>query len=320
MNLNEVSMLRVLAPAPCLLALIAAPVQQDREVFAMGTRLKVHLQAAQAAAVAEAVLAEVERIEAACSTWRPDSAFSRINAASVRAVPLDREWIQLLVETQEWCRRTQGAFDPVLMALLKAWGVREGGRLPGPDERTAALEASGTAQLELDEAAGTARLRHPQAGLEEGAFLKGYALDAGRRVALAMGVRNGWADFGGQVLVWGIPKRVAIADPVLRGTARASILLTDGSLSTSGCSERGRHILDPRTGTPCEAWGSVSVVAPSGFDADVLSTALYVLGPEAGLAWAEAHHVPALFLPNHGNARMSPRFAALRPTFAHGDN
>lgn len=313
-------MLRVLAPAPCLLALISAPPQQDREVFAMGTRLKVHLQAAQTAAATEAILAEVERIEAACSTWRPDSAFSRINTADGRPVPLDREWIQLLVETREWNRRTQGAFDPVLMALLKVWGVREGGRMPGPDERSAAMEASGAALLELDEVAGTARLRHPNAGLEEGAFLKGYALDAGRRVALAMGVRNGWADLGGQILVWGTPKRVAIADPLKRGTGRASVLLTEGSLSTSGCSERGRHILDPRTGTPCEAWGSVSVVAPSGFDADVLSTALYVLGPEAGLAWAEAHHVPALFLPNHGNARMSSGFAALRPTFFHGDH
>lgn len=312
-------MLRVLAPASCLLALIAAPLQQDREVFAMGTRLKIHLQAAHAAAAAEAVLAEVERIEAACSTWRPGSSWSRLNAAGGRPIPLDPEWIQLLGKAREWENRTQGAFDPVLMTLMKAWGTREGGRVPDPGGRKAAMEASGIALLELDEAAKTARLLHPQAGLEEGAFLKGYALDASRRVAESMGVRNGWADFGGQILVWGTPRRADIADPVHRQAIRVSLLLTEGSLSTSGCSERGRHILDPRTGMPCEAWGSVSVIAASGFDADVLSTALYVLGPEAGLAWAEAHHVSALFLLNDGGVRMSPGFTALRPTFIPGD-
>ena len=309
-------MLRVLAPASCLLALIAAPLHQDREVFAMGTRLKVHLQDAQAA---EAFLAEIERIEATCSTWRSGSTWSGVNAAGGHPVHIEPEWIGLLARAKEWNRRTHGAFDPVLMALLKAWGTREGGRIPGPDERAAAMEASGIALLELDEAAGTVRFRHPQAGLEEGAFLKGYGLDAGRRVAIAKGVRNGWADFGGQILVWGTPKRVAIADPVHRLKTRASILLAEGSLSTSGCAERGRHILDPRTGRPCDAWGSVSVIASSGFDADVLSTALYVLGPEAGLAWAKAQRVPALFLLNDGSARMSPGFAALHPTFIPGD-
>lgn len=311
-------MLRVLAPASCLLALIGALPAQDREVFAMGTRLQVHLQAAQASVAAEALLAEIERIEAAGSTWRPDSVFSRVNAAGGRPVQLDREWFRLLLQAREWSRRTAGAFDPALMALLKAWGSREGGRVPSPEERAAALAASGIAQLDLDEATGTVRLRHPQAGLEEGAFLKGYALDAGRRVALALGARSGWVDFGGQILAWGAPKRVAIADPRQRRTTRASLLLRDGSLSTSGCSERGGHLLDPRTGKPCTAWGSVSVVAASALEADVLSTALYVLGPDAGLEWANRHHLPALFLLNDGGLRTSPGFDALRPHFFHG--
>lgn len=57
----------------------------------------------------------------------------------------------------------------------------------------------------------------------------------------------------------------------------------------------------------------------SAFNADVLSTALYVLGPEQGLAWASDHQVSALFLLNHGGARMSPGFAARHPTFIHGE-
>jgi thiamine biosynthesis lipoprotein len=205
------------------------------------------------------------------------------------------------------------------MALLKAWGTRDGGRNAASDERTAARDASGSALLHLDAATGTVRLAHPEAGLEEGGFLKGYALDAGRKVAVARGAQHGWADFGGQVLAWGTPKRVDIADPQERQAIRVSVLLTEGSLSTSGCSERGRHILDPRTGSPCEAWGSVSVVAASGLEADILSTALYVLGPDQGLAWAETNQVAVLFLLNHGPVRMSRAFAALHPSLFSGD-
>lgn len=313
-------MIRVLAPSSCLFALIMAPAlsAQDREAFAMGTRLLLHLEAPARVEASEAILVEVDRIEAACSTWRPDSVWSRINAAAGGPVRVDPEWIHLLAQASDWSQRTQGAFDPVLMALLRAWGTRDGGRIPSTEERLEAQRASGVALLELDSTAATVRLLSSRAGLEEGAFLKGYALDAVRRKALALGVRQGWADFGGQILSWGTGKKVDIAGPKQRLAAKASVLLSDGSLSTSGCSERGRHILDPRTGLPCEAWGSVSVAAASALDADILSTALYVLGPEVGPAWAEANHVSALFLLNDGGVRMTPGFKALRPTFFNG--
>lgn len=299
----DLKMLRVLAPASLLLPLfaVAAPPSQ-RQVYAMGTRLTVQLEGP----AAEAALAEVERIEAACSTWRPGSHWSRLNATAGAWQPLDQEWLQLLDRAQAWSRRTGGAFDPVLRALLQARGVRPDG--PGQG-------GHGCSLLELDPARGRARLLQG-AGIEEGAFLKGYALDAARRASAAT---CGWLDLGGQLLAWGRPLRVEIADPRRRQVPRVALDLRDASLSTSGCSERGRHLVDPRTGAACPNWGSVSVVAPSAFDADVLSTALYVLGPEAGLAWAECNHLPALFLFADGHHRASGTFAALNPTFLSGE-
>ena len=96
--------------------------------------------------------------------------------------------------------------------------------------------------------------------------------------------------------------------------SRFTVLLVNASLSCSGTSERGRHILNPRSGDPCPAWGSTAVVRPDGLSADVLSTALYVLGPEAGLAWAEQNQVAAAFFLNDGSVRQSRAFQDLHPT------
>ncbi len=284
----------------------------DRRVLAMGTELGLHLEGpGDLGRASEVALAEVARLEAACSTWDPASAWSRLNAAQGRPVALDREWLDLLRRMKGWQARTDGAFDPVLMALMRAWGIREGGRTPAPAVLAAARRASGASLLILDRTAGTARLALPEAGVEEGGFLKGYALDCLRQAA---GTPVGLLDFGGQLLAWGAPVETSVADPRDRRRARLTFSLREASLSCSGTSERGRHILDPRTGEPCPAWGSTAVVAADALTADVLSTALYVMGPDAGLAWAERQGVAAAFLLNDGTVRMSPAFRTFHPT------
>ena len=295
-----------------LVPVLAMTLGLDRTVLAMGTRLRIHLEGSgDPGSGSEAALREASRIEVACSTWDPASPWSRLNAAGGRPVALDGEWLDLLAEVQAWQVCTEGAFDPALGALMKAWGIRQGGhRRPTALELERARQASGSSLLVLDRKAGTARLLDPAAALEEGGFLKGYALDRMRAVAARP---SGLLDFGGQLLAWGHPVEAAIADPLDRQRPRLTILLKDASLSSSGTSERGRHILDPRTGEPCPAWGSVAVVASEGLTADILSTALYVLGPERGLAWAERHGTAAAFLLNDGTIRQSSAFRDLHP-------
>ena len=301
-----------LLSVPVLAGAVAGAPVLDRTVLAMGTELRLHLEGSEGLGRAsEATLAEAARLEVACSTWDPASSWSRLNAAQGRPVPLDAEWLDLLGRMKAWQARTGGAFDPALMALMRAWGIREGGRTPTPEALKEARQASGADLLELDRTAGLARLAHPAAGVEEGGFLKGYALD---RMRLAAGTPAGLLDFGGQLLAWGKAVPVSVADPRDRQRPRLSFLLREASLSCSGTSERGRHILDPRTGEPCPAWGSTAVVAADALTADVLSTALYVLGPEAGPAWAERQGVAAAFLLHDGSIRMTPAFRSLHPT------
>ena len=97
----------------------------------------------------------------------------------------------------------------------------------------------------------------------------------------------------------------SIAHPLHRDQPIVTLTLRDASLSTSSDSEHPGHIIDPTTARPVPAWGSVSVIDHSALRADALSTALYVMGPRRGLAWARAHDVVAVFISNSGEILWS---------------
>lgn len=285
----------------------APTIGEVRQGLAMGTVLRMEGDVGL-----EAGWAECSRIEAATSTWREDSVFSRLNGAGGKPVEVTGEWMELLAKAQAFSVRSKGTFDPVLGALLRAWGTREGGRQPSASELAQARAASGSRLLALDPTAGTARLEHPRAAVEEGGFVKGYALDRMASAMKGQGARSGLLDLGGQLLCFGTPRRVSIAHVRHRTRARFSLKLKDASLATSGTSERGRHLLDPRTGSPCPAWGSVSVVAPTALEADLLTKPCYILGPDAGSRWAEKEGIAALFQRADGRVRMTAAFRKLR--------
>ena len=66
--------------------------------------------------------------------------------------------------------------------------------------------------------------------------------------------------------------------------------------------------MDPRTGRAVPPWGSVTVVAADPLVADILSTALFVMGPDEGMAWARGRSdVAALFL-RRSSGRIDTRW------------
>ena len=138
--------------------------------------------------------------------------------------------------------------------------------------------------------------------IDEGGFGKGYALD--RMLALTPG--EAMINFGGQIVVRGA-REVSIAHPRHRDRPVVTLTLRDASLSTSSDSEQPGHIVDPATGKSVPSWGSVSVIDPSAFRADVLSTALYVMGPDRGLAWARQHNIVAIFISDSGEITWSKK-------------
>jgi len=275
------------------------PARIERRLASMGTLLAVSVAGphrAAALAASEEAVREIGRVEDRLTTWKTGGPLDRVNRARPgETIALDPEVSGLLAAVFEWSERTEGAFDPTVAPLVRVWDLRGEGRVPDAETLERARAATGPNRFRLDAATGQARRLAAGAGIDEGAWGKGYALDRAIEALRRAGVRDAILDLGGQVSALG-RAAVAVADPRGRDRAAVSLLIADASVSTSGNSERGRvvggrsigHLLDPRTGYPAPDFGSATVVAPSGLTADILSTAFFVLGPAKGLALSES--------------------------------
>lgn len=280
----------------------------------MGTTLHVAVAAPSRADAIRAIddaFRAVRRTDSLLSTWRDDSEIARLNdAAPGHPVPLSPELYILLQEAARWSRLTAGAFDPAIGSLVDAWDLRGSGRVPSTAALVRGREAAGFKHFVFGQPSRTVSRDNSAAWIDTGAFGKGAALREARRALAHHGIRSAILNFGGQVLVTG-PSRdggdwtVPVAHPSRRAQPAARLHCRDCSASTSSQSERfvtaGRkrlgHIVDPRSGVPVPAWGSVTAVAQDPTVADVVSTALFVMGPEEGLRWARTREdVGVLFL------------------------
>lgn len=272
----------------------------ERTAWLMGTSLRVETCAAsrrEALAAIEAVFSAVRETESRLSTWRSDSELSRLNAEEPGTwVDLSTQTASALREARSWSAETAGAFDPAIGASLDAWDLRGEGRVPTDAELVAAAATGGPGGWEVDEPSPRAR-RLGAARIDAGGFGKGAGLRSALDSLARHPVESIVLDFGGQLVVRGAPaegRTIAIAHPQRRDEEVARLQLADLSAATSGASERhvdtsaGRvgHVLDPRTGRPVPPWGSVTVVAADPFVADILSTALFVMGADEALDWS----------------------------------
>ena len=293
------------------------PVRVERTVFLMGTLATLVAETADR----EAGLAKLERMvrviedaESELSTWRDDSVLSAVNRQPVGEVlQLPATTCALLGRVTKWHAATDGAFDPAVGSLVDAWGLRAEGRHPNTARLRAAMAAAGLEHLEIDPEACNVT-RRAAVTLDAGGFGKGEALDRVREAA--RGRPGAWfIDFGGQMAVSGEasdgPWTVGVAHPARRDMSVLELSLTAGSLASSGGSERDLvlddgsrigHILDPRSGRPVSRAATVTVWHESAFVADAVATALYVMGPEEGIAWAAAHGIAACFIVPDGDS------------------
>ena len=306
--LRRAVILTALAAAACTAtpASESAPRLVERSRPSMGATLRLAAWTADEAG-AEASFGEVfrefERLENMMSVWREGSDLLRLNrAAGDHPVPVAPEMIEVLTQARQISDWTGGKFDVTFGALSGLWKFDQDQDNVVPDmtEVRRRLPLIDYRALQIDARAGTAFLARKGMSAHLGGIGKGYAMDRGIAILRSRGLRNFLIQAGGDMYVAGLkdhkPWRLGIQDP--RGPADhpfAELDLSDGTFSTSGDYERffirnGRryhHILDPATGEPSRGCRSVTIVANRAVLADGLSTGVFLLGPEAGMALIE---------------------------------
>jgi thiamine biosynthesis lipoprotein len=272
---------------------------------AMGSPCRLHFYSPsreQVEQLADAALAEVERLEAKYSRYRDDSLVSRINrsAGDARGVEVDEETATLLDFSGTSFEQSGGLFDITSGILRRVWDFKSG-RVPSPGDVEAVLEQVGWRKLRWERP----RLVLPLPGMEVdfGGFVKEYAADRVAEICRRLGCRHGLVDLGGDLAVIGAnpdgsPWRVGIRHPRRPG-AMAEVELAQGGLASSGDYERFMivegvryaHILDPRSGWPVRGLAAVSVVASHCLIAGTAATVAMLKGDE-GATWLDELGLP----------------------------
>lgn len=236
-------------------------------------------------------LDEVERLEQVLSVFRFDSRIQYINlTAHEIPVRLDEELFDLITLCVKFAEETGGAVDITSSPLWKVWGfAKRKGRIPTVSEIETALANVNYRLLELDPETKTIRFKKKGVELNFGCVGKGFALDIAARKLLEQQVDRFLFQGGlSSVLAVGSGWKIGVAHPMRPGKRLAELLLDNEAVATSGSQKQffrynGRsysHLIDPRTGQPADNVLSVTVLAPTGTQAELLSTAFFVLGAE----------------------------------------
>lgn len=267
-------------------------------VHAMATRFEllllgeddVHLRSA-----GEEAIREIQLAERRFSYYDPSSELSRINRrAAIEETPVSASMGRILDICFKVHARSQGAFDPSVAPLLRAWGLRNrdsDGRIPSAGELKTLLGDVGLHHAEFDRSNRTIKYHRPGMRLDLGGVVKGWVLDECRIMLQDYDIEHALMHGGTSTAVAmgkdpsGNPWRVGLLDP-FETTGSPSwfthVELMDKALSISGVQgksfvEDGKlhgHVIHPKTGVSVQGERIAAYCHSSAAFADAWSTAL----------------------------------------------
>lgn len=269
---------------------------------AMTTTLSLEFwyeDARQAQAIANQVFAIFDQVDIGMSHYRDDSELSRVNSAAGKmALPVSSSLYKVLQQALVISEMSAGAFDISFGSVGYLYDYRRG---LSPDN--AQLNAEGNLErlvnyrnIILNADQQSVFLSEPGMRLDLGGIAKGYAVDLGIEQLKSAGIKHASLSAGGDMRLLGDkrgkPWLVGVKDPRAEQQHAVVLPLSDVAISTSGDyeryfideqGERIHHILSPSSGRPVKGIQSVTIIGNHAIETDGLSTAVFVLGVEAGL-------------------------------------
>ena len=273
----------------------------EQQTAIMGTNIHVkfwHEDKEKGEHLMQQSLERFHQVDEQMSPYKADSELSRINTEAYRhPVTVSANLFALLQKSLQLSYLSHGAFDMTYASVGYLYDYRAGKM---PDDKTIGENLSGInyRAVKLDAQTSSIRFLQEKTRIDLGGIAKGYAVDEVIKLLQQGGVTAAMVTAGGDSRIIGSkgdkPWIVGIKDP--RQTDKPALLmpLEETAISTSGDYERffidehqqrHHHILNPRTGkSPENGIQSVTILGPDATTTDGLSTTVFVLGLEQGLA------------------------------------
>lgn len=233
---------------------------------------------------------EFAKISESFNVYDSNSVISIINReAQFRPVKINDYEYCLITNSIAGSLKTEMAFNPVCLPLIQLWGFSGGTNTTVPSKEliSDALDKVDVSNVHC--VSNTIYFSHGGMQLDMGGIAKGYAVDMAYDALDEKNVEEFIINLGGNIRVKTKKEflRIGIRDPYNKNNIIGVLKLKSGyGVATSGDYERFvildgvkySHIIDPRTGYPVRNSVAATVVAPSATQADLLSTAIFVLG------------------------------------------
>lgn len=254
--------------------------------------------------------------------------------AGIRPVEVDKRIIDLLKLGVEAYDLSDGQVNIAMGSVLRLWhdyrvaGTSDPSRatLPSMEVLREADRHTDIEAVIIDEEAGTVFLTDPAMSLDVGGIAKGYATEQVVLHAIERGFTDGVVSVGGNVRAFGskgrpgTPWGIGIQSPVAGEPDLFSVHIQDRSVVSSGGHSRYytvdgqqyHHIIDPTTLMPADYFDLVTIVCEDSGMADILSTMVFNMPFEQGLAAIEAiEDTEAVWVLKDGSIAYSSGFEAL---------
>ncbi len=289
----------------------------------MGTTFQVKIVQSEitpgAGVLIQEVSARLEEVNRQMSTYRDNSEITQFNRSrSTDWFAVSSDFAYVLHIAREISTWSDGAFDVTIGPLVNLWGFGPNAipeRVPSPDSIATRKTLVGYKKIHIDLSASAIKKESPEIYCDLSAIAKGYGVDRIASYLDSLGINRYFIEIGGELRTKGHNPlgqlwRIGIASPAGQGELQKALALNNMSMATSGDYHnyferdgiRYSHTIDPRTGRPItHALASVTVLHKSCAYADGLATAINVMGPEKGYAFAEKRNLAVFMIVRQGD-------------------
>ena len=283
----------------------------EQSEIKMDTFMTLKASGANAKTAVQESFNRIDELDKMASPNISTSDVSKINnAAGKEYVKVHPEILKMVKTSIQYSKLSGGAWDISIGPLINLWGIgTTNERVPSDSEIKAKLQLVGYDKISINETDSSIMLQKQGMSIDLGGIAKGFATDEVLKIFKKYNIKNGLLDLGGSSMYAignnenNLPWSVGIKHPRSENSQDylGIIKISNQALSTSGDYERyfiknGKryhHILNPFTGYPTDNGVISDTIVTDGslpdnsMISDLLSTTVFILGPEKGIKFVE---------------------------------